>query len=106
MSLQWLQFARPKPKPPAATNVPDRYSIIIKIEGIVLSLIRQIAKDEPPRFVYDRRQGWENVVYCHRRGLVRKDNPREDSHIFRLGDFDEKIRAHAQGPLQDPLPAA
>ncbi|KAH7956822.1 meiotic recombination protein SPO11 [Rhipicephalus sanguineus] len=69
------QFARFKPLPPPATNVPDRIAIVLKIEAIVQSLIKQIANDEPPCFVYDRRHDWENVVYCHRRGLVRKDNP-------------------------------
>ncbi|XP_065309226.1 meiotic recombination protein SPO11 [Dermacentor albipictus] len=69
-----LQLARGALQPPSAPNVPDRYTIILKIEAIVLSVIRQIANDEPPCFVYDRRQDWDSVVYCHRRGLVRKDN--------------------------------
>lgn len=69
-----LQLARGRLQPLSAPNLPDRYAIIMKIEAIVLSVIRQIANDEPPRFVYDRRQDWESVVFCHRRGLVRKDD--------------------------------
>ncbi|KAL3207499.1 hypothetical protein MRX96_039663 [Rhipicephalus microplus] len=73
-----FQFPRFRPLPPptpAASNVPDRISIVLKIEAIVLSLIEKIAKDEAPCFVYDRRHDWENVVFCQHRGLVRRDNP-------------------------------
>lgn len=64
----------PAPFRPPAVSAHDRFAVIRKIEAIFVSVVQHIGRGEAPCFVYDRRQDWENVIYCRSRGLVRKEN--------------------------------
>ncbi|XP_069128529.1 meiotic recombination protein SPO11-like isoform X2 [Argopecten irradians] len=45
-------------------------NVLRKIERVILCLVEQISRDEPPTLVYDSRTSWDNISFKEDYGLV------------------------------------